>query len=199
MVAGSNGSTRHDTPSTVSGARHRHGGTLWLTGLPSAGKTTIALAVAELLRELGRSVEVLDGDEIRRVLGADLGYSRAERDANVARIGYLAHLLARNGVLVIAAVVSPFTEARRAVRTRHAAAGTPFLEIHVATPLAVCASRDVKGLYARQQSGQLTGLTGVDDAYELPESPELRLDTAGRTVHACVSDLCALLRTRGLV
>src|SRR5690349_1476892 len=165
------------------------GATVWLTGLPSAGKTTLANALAARLRAAGRAVEVLDGDAVRTVLSPELGYSRADRDANVARIGYVAHLLARNGVLVVAAVVSPFAAAREGVRARHEAEGTVFLEVHVATPVEVCASRDVKGLYARQ----VAGLTGVDGEYEPPLAPDLVIDTAGRPLADCVSELLTLL------
>src|SRR5690349_24527981 len=151
------------------------GATVWLTGLPSAGKTTLANALAARLRAAGRAVEVLDGDAVRAVLSPELGYSRADRNANVARIGYVAHLLARNGVLVVAAVVSPFAAARDGVRARHAVDGTAFVEVHVATPVEVCASRDVKGLYARQAAGGMDGLTGVDGEYEPPLAPDLVL------------------------
>ena len=115
---------------------------------------------------------------MRPVLSSELGYSRADRDRNVARIGWVAQRLARHGVLVLACVVSPFRRrARRGYVSQHDAAGVPFFEVHVATPLAVCAARDVKGLYARQRAGAMTGLTGVDDDYEAPLDPELRIDT----------------------
>lgn len=175
------------------------GATLWLTGLPSAGKTTLANALAAEIAPAGRRVEILDGDAVRPVLSTELGYTRADRDANVARIGWVASLLARNGVLVIAAVVSPFADARDKVAAAHAEAGAPFLEIHVATPLDVCAERDVKGLYARQRDGKLAGLTGVDDEYEPPTSPALRLDTARSTVDQAVQDLLGLLRKENLL
>lgn len=169
------------------------GATIWLTGLPSAGKTSIAHGLAARLRTGNRAVEILDGDVVRPVLSPELGYSRADRDANVARIGWVAQLLARNGVLVIAAVVSPFAMARDRVRRQHEAAGATFLEIHVATPVAVCAERDVKGLYARHRDGDLDGLTGVDADYEPPAAPALRLDTTGRPVGDSVDALIALL------
>ncbi|MCU1690032.1 MAG: adenylyl-sulfate kinase [Pseudonocardiales bacterium] len=169
------------------------GATLWLTGLPSAGKTTLANALAAAVAPSGRAVEILDGDAVRPVLSPELGYSRADRDANVARIGWVASRLARNGVLVIAAVVSPFAEARDKVGAVHAEAGAAFLEVHVATPLDVCAERDVKGLYARQRDGKLAGLTGVDDEYEPPLAPALRLDTAQSTVDQSVQALIELL------
>lgn len=180
-------------PDTSVGSRAGVGATLWLTGLPSAGKTTLARALADRLAPSGRAVEILDGDAVRPVLSTELGYSRADRDANVARIGWVAQLLARNGVLVIAAVVSPFAQARDAVRDAHDEAGVPFLEVHVATPLEVCEQRDVKGLYARQRGGGMAGLTGVDDEYEAPRDPALRLDTAARSLDESVDELIAVL------
>ena len=171
----------------------RLGATLWLTGLPSAGKTTIATALAERLAELGVRAEVLDGDAVRPVLSPELGYSKADRDANVARIGWVAALLARNGVLVIAAVVSPFAGARDGVRALHHRDGSRFYEIHVATPVEVCAERDVKGLYARQRSGEVAGLTGIDDEYEPPLHPELVIDTATMPLAKSVDALLTLI------
>jgi adenylylsulfate kinase len=176
-----------------------HGATLWFTGLPSAGKTTLAEALALRLRAAGRPVEILDGDAVRPVLSPELGYSRADRDANVTRIGWVASRLARNGVLVLASVVSPFAAARDGVRASHADAGTPFLEIHVATPVQTCAERDVKGLYARQRSGTLDGLTGIDGEYEPPPNADLRIDTAGRSVDDVTDDLISLLRKENLL
>ena len=169
------------------------GATIWLTGLPSAGKTTVATALADRLGTEGVAVEILDGDAVRPVLSPELGYSRADRDANVARIGWVAALLARHGVVVIAAVVSPFAAARDGVRALHIHDGSPFYEVHIATPLAVCAERDVKGLYARQRSGQVAGLTGVDDEYEPPLHPELVIDTSVQALADSVSELRILL------
>lgn len=145
--------------------------TVWFTGLPSAGKTTIAEALAARLRDEGRRVEVLDGDAVRTGLSRDLGFSRADRDENVRRVGYVAQLLSRNGVVALCALASPYRAARDAVRAAHGPGR--FLEVHVATPLEVCRQRDVKGLYARQREGGLTGLTGADDPYEPPLAPEL--------------------------
>jgi adenylylsulfate kinase len=174
------------------------GATVWFTGLPSAGKTTVAKAVAEQLGIRGHRVELLDGDVVRETLCADLGFSRGDRDRNVARIGFVAALLARHGVFALAPVVSPYAAARDAVRHRHAALGVPYVEVHVATPVAECASRDVKGLYARAYAGDLRGLTGVDDPYEPPAQPDLRLDTVGRMVEETAAEVLALLRHRGL-
>lgn len=177
----------------------RPGATVWLTGLPSAGKSTIAVAAAERLRAAGRQVEILDGDEMRSFLSAELGFSRADRDTNVQRIGVVAQMLARNGVLVLVPVIAPYAGSRKAVRARHESGGTPYLEVHVCTPVEVCRMRDVKGLYARQAAGELTGLTGVDDPYEEPESPDLRLEAHRRTVSESVAALCSFLAGRGLV
>jgi adenylylsulfate kinase len=178
-------------------ADRRPGSTIWLTGLPSAGKSTIARALAVRLRAEGRHVELLDGDELRSHLTADLGFSRADRDANVRRVGYLARLLARNGVTVLVPVIAPYAEARAQVRADHEADGSVFVEVHVATPLDVCAVRDVKGLYAKQRAGEMSGLTGVDDPYEVPEAPELRLDT-DESVAESASLVHAVLVQRGL-
>jgi adenylylsulfate kinase len=175
------------------------GATLWFTGLPSAGKTTLATALATRLRAAGRAVEILDGDAVRPVLSPELGYSRSDRDANVARIGWVAALLARHGVLVLASVVSPFAKARDGVRSRHQADSTPFFEVHVATPVEVCADRDVKGLYARQRSGGLNGLTGIDGEYEPPSDPELRINTADRSIEQSVDELIAMLEKENLL
>jgi adenylylsulfate kinase len=174
------------------------GATVWLTGLPSAGKTTIARAVAGRLTARGRRAEVLDGDELREFLSAGLGFSRADRDTNVQRIGFVAELLASHGVVVLVPVIAPYADSREAVRKRHEAQGTPYLEVHVATPVDVCADRDVKGLYAKQAAGELTGLTGVDDPYEAPARPDLRIQTQGRTVEQSADAVTALLAERGL-
>ncbi|MEC3997729.1 adenylyl-sulfate kinase [Actinacidiphila sp. DG2A-62] len=174
------------------------GATVWLTGLPSAGKTTVALALAERLRADGRRVEVLDGDEIREFLSAGLGFSREDRHTNVQRIGFVAELLASHGVLVLVPVIAPYADSREAVRKRHQTQGTGYVEVHVATPVDVCARRDVKGLYARQAAGELSGLTGVDDPYEPPEDPDLRIETQGRTVEQSAAAVHALLVERGL-
>jgi adenylylsulfate kinase len=182
----------------VSPADRRPGCTVWLTGLPSAGKTTIAQTLAQRLRDEGRAVELLDGDDLRTHLTAGLGFSRADRDTNVDRVGYVARLLARNGVTVLVPVIAPYADARAKVRAAHDADNIAFVEVHVATPLEVCADRDVKGLYAKQRAGQLTGLTGVDDPYEIPLNPDLRLDTQGLTVEQSAARVHATLTGKGL-
>lgn len=191
--------THADPAATPQQPPQQPGATVWLTGLPSAGKTTIARALAARLRDDGRRVEVLDGDELRTNLTADLGFSRADRDANVRRVGFVARLLARNGVIVLVPVIAPYAGTREQVRVAHDVDATAFVEVHVATPLAVCVERDVKGLYAKQRAGEVTGLTGVDDPYEAPTSPELRLDTRGFTVEECAAKVHAALAERGWV
>lgn len=175
------------------------GATVWLTGLPSAGKTTIAYALAERLRGEGHRVEVLDGDEIREFLSAGLGFTREDRHTNVQRIGFVAELLASHGVLVLVPVIAPYADSREAVRKRHQTQGTGYVEVHVATPVDVCSERDVKGLYAKQAAGELTGLTGVDDPYEAPETPDLRIHTQDSTVAQSAAAVHGLLVERGLV
>jgi adenylylsulfate kinase len=181
-----------------SAAAQSPGVTVWLTGLPSAGKTTIARAVSRQLEAAGRRVEVLDGDELRSHLTADLGFSKRDRATNVARIGYVARLLARNGVVVLVPVIAPYAEARDLVRAEHDADGTAYVEVHVSTALDICADRDVKGLYAKQKAGEVSGLTGVDDPYEIPVAPDLRLDTAGRSVDDSAAAVHQALTERGL-
>jgi adenylylsulfate kinase len=172
------------------------GVTVWLTGLPSSGKSTIARGTAERLRSAGDRVEVLDGDEIRRTLTRDLGFDRADREENVRRIGFVARLLARHGVTVLVPVIAPYAGSRLEVRDRHAEDGVDFVEVHVATPLAVCSARDVKGLYAEQRAGRLTGLTGVDDPYQPPAHPELVLPAHIQSVGDSVDALCTYLAAR---
>jgi adenylylsulfate kinase len=174
------------------------GATVWLTGLSGAGKTTIADAVAGQLRAAGREVEVLDGDEVRRGLSAGLGFSRADRDTHVRRVGFVAELLARHGVVALVPVIAPYAATRDEVRAQHDEHGTGYLEVHVATPLAECRRRDVKGLYARAAAGELTAMTGVDDPYEEPDKPDLRVDTTGVDVTAVAQRLMDLLIERGV-
>jgi len=162
------------------------GATIWLTGLPSSGKTTLARALEKRFIEDGRRVEVLDGDVVRESLTADLGLSPEDRRANVTRIGFVAELLSRNGVVVLCPVIAPYRDARDAVRERHEGR---LIEVHIATPVELCAERDVKGLYALQRDGKLQGLTGVDDPYEVPVDPEITLDTSGMTLEESVEVL----------
>ena len=147
---------------------------LWLTGLSSAGKSTISAIVAEQLRADGQRVEVIDGDLIRERLSPDLGFSRADRDENVRRVTVLSDLLSRNGVIVVTAMISPYRQTREAVRRE---LGDRFVEVFVKASIEACAQRDPKGLYAMALKGQIGEFTGVSDPYEEPLSPELVVET----------------------
>jgi adenylylsulfate kinase len=153
--------------------QRERGFTLWFTGLSGAGKTTISEIVEHELRERERRVEVLDGDIVRTNLSKGLGFGRDDRNINVLRIGFVANLLARNGVAVIVSAISPYKEARDQVRRRI----IDFVEVFVDAPLEVCAERDVKGLYAKAYSGEIPQFTGVSDPYEPPAAPDLVLKT----------------------
>jgi adenylylsulfate kinase len=167
------------------------GRTVWLTGLPSAGKSTIADLMAEKLRRRGAPVEILDGDVVRTHLSKGLGFSKEDRDENIRRIGFVASLLARNGVTVIVAAISPYREVRDEVRALHRE--SRFYEVHIATPLEVCMVRDVKGLYGKYAKGELKGLTGIDDPYESPLNPELRLSGHEESPAASADRILALI------
>jgi adenylylsulfate kinase len=156
----------------------RRGATLWFTGLPSAGKSTIAHALARELHASGERIQVLDGDDVRPHLSGGLGFSPEDRNVNVTRIGWVARMLASHGVIVLVSVIAPYAAARDSVRNDHGRLAVPFAEVHVATPLEVAEARDVKGLYAKARRGELKGMTGVDDPYELPTRAELVVDTA---------------------
>lgn len=146
---------------------------IWLTGLSSAGKTTIARALHDELRARALRVELLDGDEVRHNLCKDLGFSKEDRDENIRRIAYVAGLLTRNGVVVLVSAISPYREARQKAREQIG----NFVEIYINAPLDVCESRDVKGLYRRARAGELHGMTGIDDPYEPPTDPAIECRT----------------------
>ena len=176
------------------------GATVWLTGLPSAGKTTLATALAARLKTDGvEGLELLDGDEVREFLSRGLGFSREDRDTNVLRIGWVAATLAKHGVLVLASVISPYAETRAGVAKLHTDRGADFVEIYVATPVEVCSERDVKGLYAKQRAGEMTGLTGVDAPYEAPTDPATVIRTHEQTLDESVEQLHRVLKARGLI
>jgi adenylyl-sulfate kinase len=153
----------------------QHGATVWLTGLPCAGKTTIASAVEARLIDAGRFAYRLDGDNLRHGMCSDLGFSKHDREANVDRVGQMARLFADAGAVALVALVSPYAACRDKVRELHERDGLTFLEVYVNTPVQECARRDAKGLYALARSGRLTGLTGIDAPYEPPRAPELEL------------------------
>jgi adenylyl-sulfate kinase len=170
-----------------------HGGaTLWMTGLPGSGKSTVAAGVEAQLLGQGRSTYVLDGDNLRHGLNGDLGFSAEDRAENVRRTAEVSALLADAGVVVLVALVSPYRADRDAARAVHEARGLPFLEIHVATSLEECERRDPKGLYARARAGEISGLTGVDDPYEPPEAPEVVVG-AGESVDEAVARVLSSL------
>lgn len=186
-------------PESEAAAPASTGATLWFTGLSGAGKSTIATALARLLAARGRAVEILDGDELRENLSPRLGFSREDRDAHVTRVGYLARTLAKHGVLAIVPVIAPYAQTRDAVRAAHAAAGQTYLEVYVSTSVEECSRRDVKGLYARRAAGEIAHLTGVDDPYEAPTDPDLRIDTTGSELAADVETVLTLLDAKGLL
>lgn len=171
---------------------------LWFTGLPSAGKSTLAHAVGAIVRDV-RPVEILDGDEVRAHLSTGLGFSRADRDTNVRRIGFVARLLARHGVFVITAAISPYAAARAEVRREAAAHGLTFLEVFVDAGLETVVARDVKGLYRRALAGEIPRFTGVSDPYEAPVSPDIVVHTDRETVHESVATILRALAARGLL
>ncbi|MCU0511833.1 MAG: adenylyl-sulfate kinase [Anaerolineae bacterium] len=171
------------------------GFTLWLTGLSGAGKTSIAVAVEHELLARGVRVERLDGDTVRQGLSRDLGFSKADRDKNIERVTFVARLLSRNGVAVIAAFISPYRAARDAARRET----TGFIEVHVSASVAVCAARDTKGLYAKALAGEIADFTGVNDPYEAPLAPELTLHTGEETLAQSVATVLAYLEDRGLI
>ena len=154
------------------------GAVIWFTGLSGSGKTTIAHQVEETLLESGVPVEILDGDVVRENLSKGLGFSKEDRDINIRRIAFVAHLLQRNGVFVITAAISPY----RAIREEARAMIKDFVEVYAEAPLEVCEERDVKGLYAKARAGEIKGFTGVDDPYEPPPRPEVTCKTDQETV-----------------
>lgn len=167
---------------------------LWLTGLSGSGKSTIATALSpELHRRSGRVVELLDGDTVRTHLTKGLGFSREDRDTNVRRIGFVADLVARHGGIAVVAAVSPYRETRDEIKRTYA----NVMEIHVHATVETCAARDTKGLYAKALRGELANFTGVTDPYEPPTHPDLTLDTAARSLEACVAATLAMLVSRG--
>ena len=176
----------------------RRGFVLWFTGLSGSGKSTLTEAVAPELRDRGVPVEVLDGDVVRTHLSKGLGFSREDRDTNILRIGFIANLLARNGVGVITAAISPYRETRNAVRRLVEADGGTFIEAHVAATLEECEARDVKGLYAEARAGRRPGFTGIDDPYEPPLAPELSIPTGREPLAASIERVIRYLESRNL-
>ena len=169
------------------------GATIWFTGLSGSGKSTVAAACERLLVADGRPAYLLDGDNLRHGLNGDLGFSAADRDENVRRVAEVARLFADAGVVALVPLISPYREARRRARALHEAAEVPFLEVFVDTPLEVCEERDPKGLYTKARAGELTGMTGIDDPYEAPESPDLIITPDDGRAVAAATRVLALL------
>jgi adenylylsulfate kinase len=174
------------------------GFTVWFTGLSGAGKTTIAELVAPELERRGRVVEWLDGDVVRTHLSQGLGFSKADRDTNIERIGWVASRLTRHGAAVIVSAISPYEETRQAARALVEEQGA-FVEVYVAAPVEECERRDVKGLYAKARAGEIPEFTGVSDPYEEPTGPELRIDTTVREPAESARLVVAKLEELGLV
>lgn len=171
------------------------GVTLWFTGLSGSGKTTIAKAVERELRTRYCKVEMLDGDIVRTNLSKGLGFSKEDRDINVRRIGFVANLLSRNGVIAITAAISPYRSIREEIRQMT----ENFMEVYVNAPLEICEARDVKGLYAKARAGELKNFTGIDDPYETPLNPELICYTAQESLEESVDKVIAALENFGYI
>src|SRR5437773_940586 len=176
---------------------HKQGFCVWFTGLSGAGKSTTAEILTELLLERGRRVTLLDGDVVRTHLSKGLGFSKEDRDTNIRRIGFVAAEIVRHGGAVICAVVSPYEATRN--EAREMVGLESFVLVHVATPLAVCEKRDVKGLYAKARRGEIKGLTGIDDPYEAPLAPDVTLTTIDCDADACAARIETLLATRAII
>jgi bifunctional enzyme CysN/CysC len=177
-----------------------HGGaTLWFTGLPGAGKSTVASAVEERLVELRRPAFLLDGDNLRHGLNGDLGFDELARAENVRRTAHVARLLAESGTVALVSLVSPYEADRQTAAALHAADDLEFIEIFVDAPLELCEQRDPKGLYKRARAGELAGMTGVGAPYEPPANPDLVLGSGGETVEQEVARVMELLAARGIL
>lgn len=171
----------------------QRGLTIWVTGLSGAGKTTLSEALMNELRGRGLKVELLDGDVIRTNLSKGLGFSKEDRDTNIRRVGFVAQLLTRNGVICIASVISPYRVIREEIRQRIG----NFLEVWVKCPLEICEERDVKGLYAKARAGEIKGFTGIDDPYEEPIASEVICETHQETVEESVANVLRAMEERG--
>ena len=175
--------------------QQRRGVTVWFTGLSGSGKSTIARALEAQLREWSYGLEVLDGDIVRTNLTKGLGFSREDRDENIRRIGFVSHLLTRNGVIVLVSAISPYRDIRDEVRDRI----DDFIEVYVDAPLEVCEGRDVKGLYKRARAGEIKQFTGIDDPYEAPLNPEVHCHTDQETIEESVVKVLSTLESLGYI
>ena len=177
----------------------QQGATLWFTGLSGSGKSTIAFTLEHALVSQGRLAYVLDGDNIRHGLNKNLGFSAADREENIRRIGEVAKLFADCGVLTMTSFISPYRKDRELVRSLHSEAGLPFIEVYMATPIETCEQRDPKGLYKKARAGQLKGFTGVDDPYEAPLTPELTIDATATSPQQAAQQVLEYLKQRGII
>jgi adenylylsulfate kinase len=175
------------------------GATLWFTGLSGSGKSTTAYTLEHALVATGRLAYVLDGDNVRHGLNRNLGFSPADREENIRRIGEVAKLFADAGVITLAAFISPYRKDRDLVRTLHADGGLPFIEVHMNTPIEACEQRDPKGLYRKARAGELKGFTGIDDPYEAPEKAEITIDATAATPEQATAIVLAYLRKEGIL
>ncbi|WP_299588997.1 adenylyl-sulfate kinase [uncultured Microbulbifer sp.] len=175
------------------------GVTLWFTGLSGSGKSTVAVAVEKALAARGVLSYRLDGDNIRLGINSNLGFSAEDRQENIRRVGEISKLFADTGVVVLSSFISPYREDRDTVRKMHEDAGLPYMEVFVDCPLEEAESRDPKGLYKKARAGEIKGFTGIDDPYEAPVSPELRLNTAEMTLEQEVGVIIATLQERGII
>ncbi len=175
------------------------GCTLWLTGLSGSGKSTIGVALEHALIQMGKLAYRLDGDNVRHGLNANLGFSAADREENIRRVGEVAKLFADAGVITISSFISPYQRDRDQVRTIHEEAGVPFLEVFIDTPLEVCESRDPKGLYKKARAGEIKGFTGIDDPYEAPQRPEVHIRTDKQSIEESAQQLIEALGAHGVI
>ena len=177
----------------------QQGATLWFTGLSGSGKSTVAFTLEHALVQRGHLAYVLDGDNIRHGLNKNLGFSAADREENIRRIGEVAKLFADAGVITMTSFISPYRKDRDTVRALHAAGGLPFIEIHVNTPIETCEQRDPKGLYKKARAGELKNFTGIDDPYEQPLTPELIIDATSTSPQEAAALLLEYLEKQGIL
>jgi adenylylsulfate kinase len=189
----------HATRAERASLLRQNGATLWFTGLSGSGKSTIAFTLEHALVQAGRLAYVLDGDNIRHGLNKNLGFSAADREENIRRIGEVAKLFADCGVITMTSFISPYRKDRDAVRVLHVAGEIPFIEVHVNTPIGTCEQRDPKGLYKKARAGQLKNFTGIDDPYEPPEKPELTIDATGTSPQEATVLLLEYLRSQKIL
>ncbi len=189
----------HATREERAALLRQSGATLWFTGLSGSGKSTVAFTLEHALVQQGRLAYVLDGDNIRHGLNKNLGFSAADREENIRRIGEVAKLFADAGLITMTSFISPYRKDRDMVRELHVAGNLPFIEVHVNTPIETCEKRDPKGLYKKARAGELKNFTGIDDPYEAPLKPELTLDATNISPQEAAATLLEYLERRGIL